>query len=629
MRLLQWILLPVLAAMAMSGRSGRENMAKPDRFFSKGNSSANFTDSTKDLGKKVFYASCSICHKDSTLTVLAPSFTVLTSMPPRSIWAALESGKMRQQGANLSENEKRAVAQWLTNGSLTVNGFAKEAYTSFSIPKKTSSDHSGWGNNLEGTGFRTASQSGLTTENVSSLQLKWAFAFPDASVIRSKPAVVGNWLIVGGQYGEVLSLNKQTGKIGWLFNASAAVRGGIVVKSEGNALTAYFADYVTNVYAVDVKSGKQLWSKRAGHDQMATVTGTVAVYNGKVYVPISSLEAASTVNGNYPCCTSSGGVAALDARTGNEIWYHRVVAEPAHESTKKRNGKFFYGPSGAPVWCSPTVDSSRGLLYIGSGENYSLPTTNTSDAIQALDLKTGKLIWNFQATTNDAYNLACPVLVNCPQIPSPDLDFGMAPILVKRKGKKDILVAGQKAGVVYALSPDNGKMLWHTRIGKGGALGGVHWGMATDGKYVYAANADNIIAIDKRDTSVKAAPGIFALDLNTGKVVWKVPSPDCEGKGCWVANSAAPLVIPGIVFAGTIDGHMRAYSSADGKILWDFNTVKEYETVNGIKGKGGSIDGPAPVASDGMLFVNSGYGMFGQASGNVLLAFEVKRKKNK
>ena len=203
----------------------------------------------------------------------------------------------------------------------------------------------------------------------------------------------------------------------------------------------------------------------------------------------------------------------------------------------------------------------------------------------------------------------------------------MAPILIKRQDGKDILIAGQKSGVVYALTPEGGKLIWQTRIGKGGMLGGIHWGMATDGKYVYATNSDNNVGVDKRDSSVKASPGIYALDLYTGKIIWGTPAPVCsDNKNCLSFNSAAPAVIPGIVFAGSLDGHIRGYSTKDGKILWDYNTARDYETMNGIKAKGGSIDGPAPVMADGMLFVNSGYGMFGQMGGNVLLAFGVEEQ---
>ena len=392
-------------------------------------------------------------------------------MTPRAILASLNNGKMRQQGANLSEEERKAVAEWITKTKLKSTTFPKEAYTTFSLAGNIHSyDHSGWGNDKEGTGFRTAQQAGISLANVASLKLKWAFAFPDATIIRSKPAVVGDWLIAGSQFGDVFALNKHTGKIGWNFTASAAIRGAISIVKNGNSIMAFFADYSTNVYALDVRTGKMIWNKRAGFDPQSANTGSVIVYNGKVFVPITSVEVASAVNGDYNCCFSSGGVVALDAGTGNEIWQHRIIPK-ATESGKKKNGKPIYGPSGAPVWCSPTIDAKRGLLYIGTGQNYSYPPTNTSDAIQALDLKTGKLVWNFQATKGDMYNVACPYFDNCPDIKSPDFDFGMAPILVKRKDGREILVAGQKSGVVYALSPDSGKLVWQTRIGKGGKLG--------------------------------------------------------------------------------------------------------------------------------------------------------------
>ena len=336
----------------------------------------------------------------------------------------------------------------------------------------------------------------------------------------------------------------------------------------------------------------------------------------------------SAKNPDYNCCSSSGGVVALDAKTGNQIWKYKVIDEEAKKVGKKKNGKDFYGPSGAPVWCSPTVDVKRGLLYIGTGENYTYPPTKTSDAVQALDLKTGKLVWSYQGTQSDTWNLACPDDPNCPDKAGPDLDFGMAPLLVRQEDGKDILIAGQKSGVVHALTPD-GKLIWQKRIGKGGALGGIHWGMTADGKYVYAANADNIYALDRRDSLLKPTPGIYALDIKTGNVVWKTPTPICDTsvKGCLSSNSAAPTLVPGIVFAGALDGHLRAYSAKDGKIIWDFNTVRDFETANKIKGRGGALDGSAPLVSNGMVFVNSGYGMFGEMPGNVLLAFEVQKNK--
>jgi polyvinyl alcohol dehydrogenase (cytochrome) len=580
-----------------------------------------------ELGKQVFISTCAPCHKDSAGS-LAPAPAVLAGMTPRSILAALDKGKMRVQAEKLTEDQRASVAQYITNKVLKENSIAREIYTPFSIPDNYNRqfDQSGWGGNLEGTGYRTAQQAGISTSNLGNLKLKWAFAFPDATQARSKPALVGDWLVVGSEFGEVYAINTQTGRPGWNFTADAAVRGAISVTNEGNKITAYFADYSTNVYAVDVRSGKLIWKTRSGYHPLSAVTGSVTVFNNMVFVPITSFEVVSAKNPDYDCCSSSGGVVALDATTGDLIWKYKVISEPAKKTGKKKNGKDFYGPAGTPVWCSPTLDTKRNLVYIGTGENYSYPPTPSSDAVQAIDMKTGKLVWSYQGTPSDTWNLACPGDPNCPDKAGPDLDFGMAPLLIHMDDGKDILIAGQKSGVVHALSPD-GKLLWKKRIGKGGALGGVHWGMATDGKYIYAANADNIYAIDQRDSLLKATPGIYALDIKTGKVIWETPPPACDSliKGCLPANSAAPTVIPGIVFAAGLDGHLRAYSAKDGKIIWDFNTARYFETVDKIKGNGGAMDGPAPLVSNGMLFVNSGYGMFGEMPGNVLLAFEIQK----
>jgi polyvinyl alcohol dehydrogenase (cytochrome) len=546
-------------------------------------------------------------------------------MTARAVYTSLNTGKMKAQGIMLTDDQKKTVAEWVTRAKLKEQSFPKESFTAFSVDGNTTGS-SGWGGNVAGSGFQTLTNAGIGPGNVGSLHLKWAFAVPDATVMRSRPAEVGDWIIMGDQFGAVYAIQKSAGKLGWVFTANAAVRGAISVVKKDNRIIAYFADFGTDVFAVDVSTGKQIWSTRAGFDPQSSITGSVAVYGGKVYVPISSVEVAMALDGNYPCCVSSGGAVALDAESGQVIWQHRMLPK-AQVTGKKRNGKDLYGPSGAPVWCSPTVDAKRGLLLIGTGENYSSPSTNTSDAIQALDLQTGKLVWNFQGTAKDIYNLACPLLNNCPGKSGPDLDFGMAPLILKNSHGKDMLVAGQKSGEVYALEPASGKLIWTTRIGKGGKLGGVHWGMTTDGTRIYVANADNILGIDQSDSSVKPSPGIYALNPDDGRILWKALAPVCNGvPQCIVANSAAPSSVPGVVFAGALDGHIRAYSSADGKVLWDFNTAQAFPSVQGIPGHGGAIDGPSPLVSGGMMFVNSGYGMYGEMSGNVLLAFEVDKK---
>jgi len=580
-------------------------------------------------GKKVFTSTCQQCHND-TSKLGAPSMGVLGLMPPRSILSSLRTGKMKTNAEKLSLAECEAVAQWITKKLLKETIIPKEAYTEFSLPPNSEINQwiSGWGGNLESTGFTTAVEAGINPGNVQTLQLKWTFAFPDVNRARCRPAIIGDLLITGSDIGDVFAINKKTGLIGWKFTAEASIRGGIQVYKSGDSVKIYFADYSTNVYALDIRTGKLIWKKRVGPESQSGVSGSVVVYDNMIYIPITSFEVASAKNPDYNCCFTSGGVVALNAINGQFVWHHRVVTEAAVQTGKSKNGKPVFAPSGAPVWCSPTVDSKRGHLLIGTGENYTMPATTTSDAVQALDLKTGKLVWNYQATAHDTWNLACPGGPNCPDVNGPDLDFGMAPILVKGKNGNDMLVIGQKSGVVHALDPVTGKLLWNKRIGKGGALGGIHMGMATDGKYIFAPNSDNINALDSSDKSIVSAPGLYALDLQSGNVIWRTEIPPCDTsrKGCLVSNSAAPLAIPGLVFAGGLDGHVRAYDAVNGKILWSFDAVREFKTINGIKGNGGAMDGSSPIASDGMLYVNAGYGMFGEIPGNVLLAFEVQKK---
>jgi polyvinyl alcohol dehydrogenase (cytochrome) len=580
-------------------------------------------EATMMAGKTVFEASCKSCHTN-VADSKAPGLAMLGAMTPRAIYMALKTGKMQTQSKNLSDEQRREVAQWITNRPFVETKLPKEAFMPFSLPKNVPIS-SGWGGNLAGTGF--TKNTNITPQNVTSLKVKWTFAFPEGTQIRSKPAVVGDWLIVGSQFGDVYAIHKQTGKIGWHFVGDSPIRGAIFVEKSGDKLRAYFSDFTTNVYAIDVASGKLIWKKRAGQHPQSANTGSVAVYQNTIIVPLTSNEVTTSKDPNYACCTSSGEVIALNATTGELLWRHRVIPQEAQVSGKKKNGQDFYGPSGAPVWSSPTVDTKRGLVYIGTGENYTYPASATSDAIQALDIKTGKLIWSFQATANDTWNLACPGDPNCPEKVGPDLDFGMAPLLITTQQGRDMLVVGQKAGVVHALDPISGSILWQTRIGKGGKLGGIHWGMASDGNYVYAANADNKYGIDPRDPNRNASPGLYALDANTGKIIWNQPTPACEAdKPCIQANSAAPLLIPGLIFAGSLDGHIRGYDAGTGKIIWDFDTVQEFKTGNGIAGRGGSIDGPSPVVSGSMLFVNSGYGMFGEMPGNVLIAFDLENR---
>ncbi|MCG8468510.1 MAG: PQQ-binding-like beta-propeller repeat protein [Gemmatimonadetes bacterium] len=590
-------------------------------------------------GAAVFTSSCAACHTGEQST-RAPALTGLGAMTPRAILASLESGRMRRHGEQLTAEQRVAVSEWLTGKVLSETRLPASAFCSVAPSGPGDVHWSGWGGGPGETGFRGASEAGLTAADLPNLELAWAFAFPDAGQVRSKPAVVGDRLIVGSAYGEVYSLDLETGCAHWVFAADAAVRGGIVIGDGPDGIqTAFFSDFRTNVYAIDAASGELSWRTNAGSHGDHTNTGTVALHEGRVFVPISSMELVSAGNPRYECCTSSGGVVALDAASGEVLWSYATVAEEAVEVGENELGTKIRAPSGAPVWSSPTVDAERGLLYIGTGENYTRPTTSTSDALIALDMASGDVAWAFQATADDAFNMACTVqsdFENCPQVAGPDLDFGMAPIIVTRADGQPLLIAGQKSGVVWALDPDtNGELVWAKRVGKGSALGGIHWGLASDGRLAYVPNSDHAFAVIRDPRTGAYAqengaepprPGVYGIELGGGEVLWKA-EPDmttCTDRpGCMPFFSAAPTVIDGAVLVGSLDGHMRAYSTEDGSVLWDVDTAREFETVNGVAGRGGAIDGPGPVVARGLVLVNSGYDMFGEMPGNLLLAYRV------
>jgi polyvinyl alcohol dehydrogenase (cytochrome) len=205
-------------------------------------------------------------------------------------------------------------------------------------------------------------------------------------------------------------------------------------------------------------------------------------------------------------------------------------------------------------------------------------------------------------------------------------------MLVRAAGGREVLVAGQKSGVVYGLDPSSrGKLLWQTRVGIGSSSGGVQWGMASDGKNVYAATADAVrTAGDQGSLQIGNATfdpvkggGLTALDVLTGRKTWFAPSTPCKPvrEGCSPAQPGALTVIPGAVFSGSMDGHLRAFSTVDGRLIWDYDTQRSYQTANGVAAQGGSLDGAGAVVVDGMLYINSGYPRLGGAPGNVLLAF--------
>jgi polyvinyl alcohol dehydrogenase (cytochrome) len=462
----------------------------------------------------------------------------------------------------------------------------------------------------------------MTAADVPNLKLKWAFGFPGGTQAYGNPAIVAGRVFVGSDNGTVYALDAETGCMYWSFKAEGGVRAAPSIGRAKAKDVLYFGDLKANVYGLDAATGDVIWKKKADPHAFARVTGTPTLAGGRLYVPVSSVEEVPASQPAYECCTFRGSVVAFEAATGDQIWKSYTITETPAVVGKNSKGTPQWAPAGAAVWGSPTVDNKRGVVYVGTGNAYTQPAAKTSDSVIAMDIKTGKIVWWNQATTADAFLVNCrPGNENCPKDLGPDFDFGNAPMLRNLPGGSRVLVIGQKSGIVWGLDPDKeGKELWHFKAGKGGALGGIEWGSAADEQAAYIPVSDVLAAAND-------AGGLFALKLATGEQIWHTPAPklDCNtGGGCTGAQSAPVSVIPGAVFSGSVDGHLRAYSTKDGSIMWDFNTVREYETVNKVPAKGGSIDAAGPAIADGLVITNSGYSLWKGIGGNVLLAFSAK-----
>jgi polyvinyl alcohol dehydrogenase (cytochrome) len=490
---------------------------------------------------------------------------------------------------------------------------------------RASTDWNGWGVDPGNSRYQPAP--GITPADLPRLTLKWAFGFPRTASAYGQPAVVDGRVYAGSDSGFVYALDAATGCVHWSFQARSGVRTAISVgplKDKGTTRGAvYFADASANVYAVDAGTGEQLWSHRPEPHPLARITGAPALYEGRLYVPISSGEESAGGQPNYECCTFRGSVVAYDAVSGKQLWQGFTIPTPPAPTRTTSRGTQLHGPSGAAIWSAVTIDAKRKLLYVATGDGYSEPAEGSSDAIIAFELKSGKRKWVRQVLSGDVWLTACPQQdprsETCPQKMGPDFDFGSNPILRRMPTGKDILIAGQKSGIAWAFDPDKrGEIVWQQRVGRGSATGGVQFGPAADDEHGYFATSDQFLN--------REAGGLTAVKLATGEKVWST-RPACPATGnCLPAQSAAVTVIPGAVFAGSLDGMMRAYSTRDGALLWEYNSAREYQTVNGIDGRGGALNGPGPVVAGGMFFMNSGYAAIGGNSpGNVLLAFEVAK----
>jgi len=566
----------------------------------------------------LFLSKCGPCHNNAN-SVNAPLPDTLRKMTWKAVLTALETGKMATIGAALPPNQREVIAKFIGRPEAPLippAAVCPEAKGSPGAPA-----WNGWAD-AANTRFQPAKTAGLTPTNTPRLKLKWSFAFPGVTTAFGNPTVFGGRIFVGAADGAVYSLDARSGCVYWTYVATAGVRVAPLISANGR--TAYFGDLRGYVYAVNSINGSLQWKVRAEDHPLAVITGSPKLDGNRLYVPVSGRdESIAAITPTYECCTLRGSVVALDTATGRKIWQAYTVQEKPKATGQNAKGAKTWGPSGAVPWSSPTLDLQKRILYVGTGVNYSLPPTNTSDAIVAFDMETGRLLWTRQFTESDTYNFSCNAgndKTNCPRDPFVDVDFGSSGILRSLPSGKRILVVSDKGGTVYGIDPDEqGKILWKQKIASGGLNGGFMWGGASDEQGVAYLGISDFTA-----GKPEVGGGLIALRLATGDRVWMTPAPKptCLAvPGCSPAQPAPVTVIPGVAFLGSWDGHIRAYETKAGAIIWDFDTVKDFKAVNG-PAHGGSINSMAPAIAGGMLYITSGYS--GTAlPGNVLLAFSI------
>ncbi len=586
-------------------------------------------------GGTLYLENCAGCHEGQIKK--APHFSLVQQMTPNAIFTAQESGLMKDQASALNSDEHQAIAEYITGIAMSDAPSLSDAKMceagSSSFDFNATPDVISWGVTPKNHRYQSTDVTGIKASDIPNLTLKWAFRYPGAIKARSQPLIAGGMLFVGSHAGIVYALDKDTGCMHWTFQAKGEVRNAIVSDQWTSGDTTanprlYFGDILGNIYAIEALTGKLVWSDRPDPHPSATITAALTPFEDKLFVPISSLEVTAAANPEYACCTFRGNLVSYQSATGKKNWQSYTITKEPYVSGQNSIGTDYIAPSGAPIWNTPSIDVKRRRLYAGTGENYSSPADGSSDAIIAFDLDSGKVLWKQQTTAGDAWNIGCevPEEINCPPEDGPDYDFAAATIIAVDKNGKDIILSGQKSGEVFAMDPDNnGEIIWQNKVGRGGIQGGIHFGMALDGQQLYVPISDFFGGDRWPGTPY---PGMFALDITTGKALWYTETKDiCDGlDNCFPGFSAAATAIEGGVIAGAMDGHLRAYDRESGKLIWDYDSLKSYDTIDGKTAKGGSFGGgQGPIFKDGMMYVNSGYGVYTHMGGNVLLAFELKK----
>ena len=584
--------------------------------------SASNSNAQTTKGAVIFEQRCASCHGNPSSATPAPDVLSLWKLTSESIYASL--GKAPHTTlTGVPDADLREVAFYLGRRKVDIAKITDAKLMPNPCPGNSPIGDlsakplwNGWGNDISNARFQSAKGAGLSADQVPNLKLKWAFGFPGAEEVYGQPTVAGGRVFLGVDTGAVYSIDAESGCVYWSYQADAGVRTAISIgpgKGKGAPKYGiYFGDIRANVYMLDAATGKEIWKVKVEDHPVAKITGAPMLYEDRLYVPVSSQEERSagwsTV---YPCCTFRGSVVALDASNGHTIWKTYPVQDAPKPTTKNSNGVQQYGPNGGAVWNTPTIDAKNHAIYIGTGDAYTNPVSRNTDAIMALDMKTGKVMWSIQDTEKDAWLSGCGGEIkseNClsPAEIGPDYDFGASPILRTLPNGHRILVAGQKSGMVWGHDPDReGTVVWKAQLVKKLALGMITFGGAADDQNAYFGLRTG---------------GVAAVRMDTGEQKWFTPIDPAPGPGP-KGETSAITAIPGAIFSGGWDGMLRAFSTDDGHLLWQYNMIRSYDTVNHVPAKGGSMAAPGPTVAGGMVFVGSGYVFTTGTPGNALLVF--------
>ncbi len=590
-----------------------------------------------EFGFAVFQQHCSACHGNPGIE-RAPTPAQLQLYSPERIYEALTTGPMKSVGDTLTDDQRHLVSQALAGrpfGAESAGDAAKMPNRCKNNPPmsdpSSAPQWNGWGAGLANTRFQSAADAKLDAARLGSLEVKWVFGLPNSTSSYSEPTVVSGRVFVGSDTGYIYSLDAATGCIYWSFRSKAGVRNAMTVgaigRHPGTRYAVFYGDLKANSYALDAQSGRLLWTTKVEDNYTARLTAAPALYAGRLYVPVSSWEEFAAAAPGYPCCTSVGSVVALDTDTGRQLWKTYVIAERPKPTRLNSKGVQMSAPAGGSVWNTPTIDPKRQRLYFGTGDATTYPAARTSDAVMALDLESGKVLWSYQVHKHDSFVGDCYGATksdNCPKVQGPDWDIP-CPVILTTVGNKDRLIVGTKPGDILALDPDrDGRVLWRVNV-FGSIAGdappdaaagmpnnkGVLWGGATDAGLVYFGLLGG---------------GVAALHVADGRIAWLSPvgKPPVQHDGRPVGHAAAVSAIPGVLFAGGSDGTLSALAATDGRVLWSFGTDRSFDAVNQVPTHGGSISAPGAVVADGMVLIGSGYGVLGGIPGNALIAFGTK-----